>query len=988
MHLSKYQRNSFLRRGKAIVLLLLMFVGVNSVVFFGGRTLLPITSTPGIMMPPYGYTGPSVNSLSTIDPWASMNQDYTFDAYATQSIRHGIMPFWSPYQGLGQPFLANGVSAVFYPLYRLHLILPPAWWDVVYMLNWFLAAIFLYMYLRLVNVQSEAALVGGAAIFASGFFQSYLLLRCVPAAAAWWPLLLYGVERAIQQPAWRWRHLVLAFAIYCTLTGGHPEVTFLSLCVVVVYALVRLAMQGQHAWRALWAVVPGACSGLFLAAPMWVNFVQYAFTAYSAHQAGSLLGQMHLAFTTAATYIFPYLYGRMHTIPFGLIDGWNWNLYPGWLPATGLFLALVSLTTAIKKPCRWGVGFLWGAASISGAKIWGIPGINALGRLPLFERIMFPRYAAFLLTFALAGLATVGVRTVSKFAARQWRIWLGVWVVLIATLFAMSLYPIWPIVQQSAVGSPPTLTLVVFGGLGLAWAIVGPLGLWWLMFCHPHERQLLYFVAALGILLQGAAYAPAGYSSQTYAILSAVCLSLYIVVVLGIGLVRTIQPSRLLVMAGCLCVALPPLGAALMASYGLAARYNPLTPAPYLNKLIMLQNSNLYRSYSLGYALQANFAAPFAITSLNNIDPIAPADSAAFVQRYLDRGASPFLFLGLAGPNAQFPALKEFWHNKRYFDLIGVRYLITQATDPRPVLYETEAFGAKKDVAPLFQPLEMSIVCPTDTLSRIQVLLGTYGRKNPGTVTLQVFSSDGVLLQQHAIDAASLPVITFQEFQFPPIQGMKDRPLRLRLEFAPAQSDSMIAAWTYPDQLALGFALRVVDYGAELTLLYEDFDTQVRVWENRSAVPRVFLAPRGTVTSSAQEALTRLQDTPDLTRQVWIEQGPEMATTWPEAQSPGELHSFSLAPNTVSVQYQARTSGILTLTDSYAEGWHATLNGREVPVLRVDGVFRGIRIGEPGTQEVYFWYRPPYWTFSLGMAGAGFLLMTGASFLDWRRLAE
>ncbi len=984
MHLSKYPCNSFLQRGKAIILLLLMFVGVNSVVFFGGRTLLPITSTPGIMMPPYGYTGPSADSLTTIDPWASMNQDYPFDAYTARNIRRGIIPFWDPYQGLGQPFLANGISAVFYPLSWLHVILPHAWWDVVYMLNWFLAAVFLYMYLRLVNVHSEAALVGGATIFASGFFQSYLLLREVPAVAAWWPLLLYGIERAIREPAWHLRHLVLAVAVYCSITGGQPEVTFLSLFVVLVYGMMRLAMEPRQAWQRLRAVMPGTLAGLFLAAPLWVNFVQYAFTAHSAHQAGSAMGQLlHLAFTTAATYIFPYLYGRMHTMTFGLIDGWNWNLYPGWLPATGLFLALVSLATVIKKPCHLGAGFLWGVAGITAAKIWGIPGINALGRLPLFERIMFPRYAAFLLTFALAGLTAVGARTVSKFAARQWRIWLGIWVVLIATLFAMSLHPIWPIVQQSVVGSPPVLTLVVFGGLGLAWAIVGPLGLWWLIFCRPHERQFLYFVAALGILLQGAAYAPAGYSSPTYAILSAICLSLYVVVVLGIGLVRTIQPGRFLIVTGFLCLALPPLGTALVASHGLAARYNPLTPAPYLNRLTVVQSSNLYRSYSLGYALQANFAAPFAITSLNNIGPIMPTDSAAFMRRYLDRGAAPSIFLGLSSQN-----LAEFWHNKRYFDLIGVRYLITHATDPRPTLYDTEAFSTKKDAAPLLQPLETSIVCPTDTLSSIQVLLGTYGRKNPGTVSLKVFSSAGVLLGQKAIDAASLPAIIFQEFQFPPIQGVKDRPLRLRLEFAPAQSDSMIAAWIYPDQPALGFALRVVDYGPELTLLYEDSDTQVRVWENHSAVPRVFLAPSGSVASSSQEALARLQDTPDLIRQVWIEQGPKMVPTWPEAQSPGEVLSFSLAPNTVRIKYQARTSGILALTDSYAEGWRATLNGQEVSVLRVDSAFRGIRIEEPGTHEVHFWYRPPYWTFSLGMAGVGFLLVTGASFLDWRRLAQ
>jgi hypothetical protein len=487
------------------------------------------------------------------------------------------------------------------------------------------------------------------------------------------------------------------------------------------------------------------------------------------------------------------------------------------------------------------------------------------------------------------------------------------------------------------------------------------------------------------MLLQGAAYAPSGYMWQTYAILSVVSLGLYAIVVLVIGLVQAIRSGPLLIMAGCLCVALPSLSAAVLASNGLAARYNPLTPAPFLNRLRVMQSTNLYRSYSLDFALQANFAAPFAITSLNTIEAIVLADTAAFMLQYLDRGQSPLMFLAYGVPDV----LTEFWHNhKRYFDLIGVKYLITQGTNPHPVLYDTEAVGGKKDAAPLFTPLEMSIVCPTDTLSSIHVALVTYARKNPGTVTLSIFADDGVLLRQQVLDAASLLDNSFQEFQFPPLQGMKDRPLRLRLEFAPTLPDSMIGTWTYYDQPALGFAMHMIDPRPELTLLFEDPESQVRVWENHTARPRVFLAPRGTVAASGQEALARLSDTLDLTRQVWIEQEPEMTTTWPEAQAPGELLSFSLAPNTVSLQYQARTSGVLTLADSYADGWHATLNGREVPVLRVDGVFRGIRIEEPGTHEVHFWYRPPYWTSSLGIAGVGVLLVTGASFLDRRRLSQ
>src|SRR5712692_8546473 len=106
--------------------------------------------------------------------------------------------------------------------------------------------------------------------------------------------MLYGVERTLREPGWRRRHLVLTGAVYCTITGGQPEVAFLSLLTVSVYGVMRLLMQKHRIWRALWTILPGALEGLLLAAPMWVNFLRYAFTAYSAHQAGSTLGQLSL----------------------------------------------------------------------------------------------------------------------------------------------------------------------------------------------------------------------------------------------------------------------------------------------------------------------------------------------------------------------------------------------------------------------------------------------------------------------------------------------------------------------------------------------------------------------------------------------------------------------------------------------------------------------------------------------------------------------
>ena len=375
-----------------------------------------------------------------------MNGGYASDHYTTRAIRQGSVPLWNPYQGLGQPFLGNGLSYILYPVNWLHLLIPHEWWDLVLLANWYLAALFLWSYLGLLGIPRAPAFVGAAAVFASGFFQGYLTLRELPAAAAWWPLLLYGVERAMREPAWRWRHLVLALAVYATISGGHPEAAFISLFSALVYGLARLGRQWPLVWARLTAVVPGAAAGLLLAAPEWVNFARYAFTSFSAHPAGGPFGTLHLSPPTFAAYVFPNLYGRIHTLPFGAIPGWDWNLSPGWFPAGVAFLALMSLAS----PRRWrsfGVYFLWGVAAVSAAKIWGLPGVALLGQLPLFDRVGFPRFSSFLLALSVAGLAAMGMWAVSCFDSRRWRVWMSVWLVLIAGLLGAGLLPLWPAIN-------------------------------------------------------------------------------------------------------------------------------------------------------------------------------------------------------------------------------------------------------------------------------------------------------------------------------------------------------------------------------------------------------------------------------------------------------------------------------------------------------------------------------------------------------------
>ena len=54
------------------------------------------------------------------------------------------------------------------------------------------------------------------------------------------------------------------------------------------------------------------------------------------------------------------------------------------------------------------------------------------------------------------------------------------------------------------------------------------------------------------------------------------------------------------------------------------------------------------------------------------------------------------------------------------------------------------------------------------------------------------------------------------------------------------------------------------------------------------------------------------------------------------------------------------------LADQWYPGWTATLDGRDVPILRVDAALRGVAIG-PGPHRIDFRYRPRWPLQGLGV---------------------
>lgn len=983
------------RSARTVIFILALMVSVNSSVFFANRTLLPITSTAALKQgTPYKYDGPRTEWTSAVDPYGSYNASHAYDLYSASVLRDGEIPYWNPYQGLGQPFLANYLSSVFYPVNFLHLILPNGYWDIVNVINWLLIALFTHAFLRLVGVDRVAALISSATIFGSGYAQIYVSMREVMAVAAWWPLLMYAVERCIQEPGWRHRHIVLALGVFCSIAGGQPEVTFVSLFSVLLYALTRAYGSGISFVNSIVAVLPGGLAGLLLATPIWLNFAEYAFfSAYSFHPAGEGVGLRHIRAESIATFFFPYIYGRLQTTPYGIISGWHWDISPGWFPALGIFFLMGAIGSLNRHRPPWLLFFLITSFVVFG-KIWGFPILNEIGRLPIFDRTVYPRYAGFLLMIPFSAIAAYGAMSSAKWSLDHWKFHLRVWYAIVAVVFLVGIIPVWTVLSAHSFNSIEVRTFFLYSVLGLMWAIALPTALFIAKKRNPSQYVSYYFLSIVGILLQSVAYSSNGYSDNEYLILSLVAITCFLLFFLSFANSEKYYITHGNMCVGLVLIALIPIMASVFFEFGLPKRYDPLTKPPYLPVLERLQENNLYRAYSLDGSPFPNFSAPLHLANVTNLDALTITNSAEFSLRYLDAGTPPIWFAGNFSPRSEdTTAYGELRRNARFFELIGARYLVTDKSDPRQLAFDNVSPSASMIPRVLEKTIASTFISDQIVeLREIEILLGTFGRVNPGTLVLSVFDGDArTLLRQSAVDTSQLKDNSFHKFSFPQIDSIKNKRIYMELKFTPSSKGSLVATYIHRVDDAEQFVFRIFDQKNPYESIYEDPETGIEIWENKSVGPRVFFAPFWGRVVSSKVALDRMVDSIDLRRKVWLEsdEGPDLnEESHISAVGVGHLNEFRISPNDVWITYQAVIPGILTLTDSYAEGWRATVNGVDVPVLRVNGVFRGVKINKIGEVNVHFSYRPPYWTTSQRLALFGLAMLIAACLISFRRIGH
>ncbi len=139
-------------------------------------------------------------------------------------------------------------------------------------------------------------------------------------------------------------------------------------------------------------------------------------------------------------------------------------------------------------------------------------------------------------------------------------------------------------------------------------------------------------------------------------------------------------------------------------------------------------------------------------------------------------------------------------------------------------------------------------------------------------------------------------------------------------------------------------------------------DSDVLIYQNKDVLPRAFAIYNIVNVASLSDSFAQLANPNiDLKQTAIVENLPvELANSINknDRRVYSNVESVTLiSSGELDVEVNMKAPGLLVVTDQYYPGWEAIVNGKQVPIYAVDGIFRGIFLDE-GNHMIKFKYRP------------------------------
>ena len=338
--------------------------------------------------------------------------------FAARSLRVGRIPLWNPYLYSGAPFVADIQSGVFYPINLLAFLLAPELtyrtMELLAVAHFFLAGASMYLCLRFLRREGRigrlAALAGAVAFMFSDLFVTHFGNLNLIAVAAWLPLIFLCYHRALTDGDLGWA-LGAGAALGVAALAGHIQPLLHILLLLGLYLLYRVALALREGPRAVLTLVGLAALVLILGLGL------AALSLLPAYEMSQLTRRAQISYSEASQYslapaelvglLIPGVLGR------GVEDYWApWPRvevgYIGVLPLILALLAILLWHDRLSDLTRFFAGLavlalilaLGSYAILHGWLYRWVPG---------FDQVRAPARFIYLLDFALAALAALGL---------------------------------------------------------------------------------------------------------------------------------------------------------------------------------------------------------------------------------------------------------------------------------------------------------------------------------------------------------------------------------------------------------------------------------------------------------------------------------------------------------------------------------------------------------------------------------------------------
>ena len=891
-----------------------------------------------------------------------------------QYFREKHLPLWNPYQAYGAPLAADMQSQPFNPLFVLYSLDPgPRTYNFFILTRFLLSGICAYLYLRLF-LPFVPSIAGGIACMLSGY---YILFYDMPHLSVEMliPALFLATERLLREQSTSNVMLSIAVTFLC-IVGGMPESAFLVLAFGYAYFLFRLAV-GPHTRAArvtrLKYFLFAQGVGLALAAFLLVPFFEFMKLSFDSHQPANLHGLIpglsHDVFGPSLfTYVIPLLYGPAWKSIAPGVGGYD--SLRGSMGVMQVLFAVVAVGGLIRKrenrfsgERRLALFFLASALAIV-LKRYGAPVINAIGHLPFFQLILFPKYEEPLLGFAIAVLYAFGMHRVLTGTVNRRRLLVSVLIVLAVLVAALAF-------SLSAVLAAKAQPHVFYLSLAGAGAIL--------------------FLAALVLL------GPARPASGRW--LPAALLTLLTAEMAG----NYIYPVYYVL------------------TRSASDDANPYRGAPYIDYLKAGIGAH-ERVFGREGILHPDWAGSFQLGDIRGVDAMYYRKYFDFIRFFLRDEIPPAAYGDLVN---RFTGLRwlavDSPLKRRLQQLSSVKYLLSlQPYGPEPgraqeiirqnagrllagrenlievrtftisgetkaVLYEHPPYGRlpfRTTITPASREFSFSVAMQPAVYDGSMPICG-----DGVEFRLEIRDSDGRtrVLYQRYIDPKHNP----EERRWIPgsvdLSEYMGQTVELLFTTTAGPKGDTCAAWAgwgdphFNSDAASQPAFRQV------------YDHEIKIYEYPDYLPRAALFSSVEVADDDAAALVRLGSPAlDILQTAVVSSNSRDNTDVPTIRSLNSpshervraARILSYSSQEVTIDAASERSALLVLNDSDYPGWKVYVDGRRSHWVTANYLFRGVLL-RPGKHLVRFSYEPGSFAAGVAISGAGLICLAG--FAVWRR---